>query len=112
MRKTMCNECRYTFALKEESIETECIDIDRKIERQFFKCPNCGHKYTILITDQPMRDMINQRRAIAIRIQNLEGKKQIVKIKKLEKEDESLKEQILERGQQLKAEYEKGSFTE
>lgn len=105
MRKVICNECRYTFALKEESIETECIDIDRKIERQFYKCPNCGHKYTILITDQPMRDMINQSRAIAIRIQKLAGKKKIVKIKKLEKEDESLKEQIWERWQELKKEF-------
>ena len=111
MRKTMCNECRYTFALKEESIETECIDIDRKIERQSFRCPNCGHKYTILITDQPMRDMINQRRAIAIRIQKLAGKKQIVKIKKLEKEDESLKEQIWERGQELKKEFDGRGMT-
>lgn len=122
MRKTMCNECRYTFALKEESIETECIDIDRKIERQFYKCPNCGHKYTILITDQPMRDMINQRRAIAIRIQKqrqeieiriqkLAEKKQIVKIKKLEKKDESLKEQIWERGQELKKEFDGRGMT-
>ena len=107
----MCKECRYTFALKEESIETECIDIDRKIERQFYKCPNCGHKYTILITDQPMRDMINQRQAIEIRIQKLAGKKQIVKIKKLEKEDESLKEQIWERGQELKKEFDGRGMT-
>ena len=68
-------------------------------------CPHCGHKYTILISDPQMRDMINQRRAIAIRIQKLAGKKQIVKIKKLEKEDESLKEQIWERGQELKKEF-------
>ena len=58
-----------------------------------------------MVSDQPMRDMINQRRAIAIRIQKLAGKKQIVKIKKLEKEDESLKEQIWERGQELKKEF-------
>ena len=87
MRKTICNECRYTFALKEESIETECIDIDRKIERQFLKCPNCGHKYTILITDQPMRDMINQRRAIQIRVaQLMNGKNRIRKYKELKKQ--------------------------
>lgn len=113
MRKTMCNECRYTFALKEESIETECIDIDRKIERQFFKCPNCGHKYTILITDQPMRDMINQRRAIQIRVaQLMNGKNKIRKYKDLKKQDDDLTYKIKKRGQQLKAEYEKGSFTE
>ena len=88
MRKTMCNECRHTFALKEESIETECIDFKRKIEKQFFRCVHCGHQYTVMVSDQPMRDMINQRRAIAIRIQKLAGKKQIVKIKKLKKEDE------------------------
>lgn len=105
MSEVICNECKNIFRIDEGSIETECIDIDRKIERQFLKCPNCGHKYTILITDQPMRDMINQRRAIAIRIQKLAGKKQIVKIKKLEKEDESLKEQIWERGQELKKEF-------
>lgn len=113
MRKVMCNECRYTFALKEESIETECIDIDRKIERRFFKCPRCGHKYTILITDQPTRDMINQRRAIRIRVaQLMNGKNQIRKYKDLKKQDDDLKYKIRKRGQQLKEEYEKGSCTE
>ena len=112
MREAICNECGNIFRIDEGSIETECIDFERKIEKQFFRCVYCGHQYPVMISDQPMRDMINQRRAIAIRIQALAGKKQIVKIKKLEKEDESLKEQILERGQQLKAEYEKGSFTE
>ena len=113
MRKVMCNECRYTFALKEESIETECIDIDRKIERQFLKCPNCGHKYTILITDQPMRDMINQRRAIQIRVaQLMKGKNQIQKYKDLKKQNDDLMYKIKKREQQLKTEYEKGSFTE
>ena len=113
MKKVMCNECRYTFALKEESIETECIDIDRKIERQFLKCPNCGHKYTILITDQPMRDMINQRRAIQIRVaQLMNGKNKIRKYKDLKKQNDDLMYKIKKRGQKLKEEYEKGSFTE
>lgn len=111
MSEVICNECKNTFRIDEGSIETECIDFKRKIEMQFFRCPNCGHKYTILITDQPMRDMINQRRAIAIRIQKLAGKKQIVKIKKLEKEDESLKEQIWERGQELKKEFDGRGMT-
>lgn len=110
MRKTMCNECRYTFALKKESIETECIDIDRKIERQFFKCPNCGHKYTILITDQPMRDMINQRAVIRERIGMLRSHG--FNGDELAEQDEELKNEIWERGQQLKEEYEKDSFTE
>lgn len=110
MRKTMCNECRYTFALKKESIETECIDIDRKIERQFLKCPNCGHKYTILITDQPMRDMINQRAVIRERIGMLRSHG--FNGDELAEQDEELKNEIWERGQQLKEEYEKDSFTE
>ena len=102
----MCNECRYTFAPKEGSIETECIDIDRKIERQFFKYPNCGHKYTILITDQPMRDMINQRRAIQKRVaQLMNGKNKIQKYKDLKKQDDDLTYKIKKRGQKLKEEY-------
>lgn len=110
MRKTMCNECRYTFALKEESIETECIDIDRKIERQFFQCPRCGHKYTILISDPQMRDMINQRAVIRDRIRIL--REHNFTGDELAEQDEDLKNEIWERGQQLKKEYEKGSFTE
>ena len=110
MRKIMCNECRYTFAMKEESIETECIDIDRKIERQFFKCPNCGHKYTILISDPQMRDMINQRTVIRERIGMLRSHG--FNGDELAEQDEELKNEIWERGQQLNAEYEKGSFTE
>ena len=110
MRKVMCNECRYTFALKEESIETECIDIDRKIERQFFKCPNCGHKYTILISDPQMRDMINQRTVIRERIGMLRSHG--FNGDELAEQDEELKNEIWERAQQLKAEYEKGGFTE
>ena len=103
MRKTMCNECRYTFALKEESIETECIDIDRKIERQFFKCPNCGHKYTILISDPQMRDMINQRAVIRDRIRIL--REHNFTGDELAEQDEDLKNEIWERAQQLKEEY-------
>lgn len=105
MSEVICNECKNIFRIDEGSIETECIDFKRKIEMQFFRCVHCGHQYPVMISDQPMRDMINQRRAIAIRIQKLAGKKQIVKIKKLEKEDESLKEQIWERGQELKKEF-------
>lgn len=103
MRKTMCNECRYTFALKEESIETECIDIDRKIERQFFKCPNCGHKYTILISDPQMRDMINQRAVIRERIGMLRSHR--FNGDELAEQDEDLKNEIWERGQELKKEF-------
>lgn len=110
MRKTMCNECRYTFALKEESIETECIDIDRKIERRFFKCPRCGHKYTILISDPQMRDMINQRAVIRERIGMLRSHG--FNGDELAEQDEDLKNEIWERAQQLKEEYEKGSLTE
>lgn len=110
MRKTMCNECRYTFALKEESIKTECIDIDRKIERQFFKCPRCGHEYTIIITDPQMRDMINQRAVIRERIGMLRSHG--FNGDELAEQDEDLKNEIWERGQELKKEYEKGSFTE
>ena len=113
MSEVICNECKNTFRIDEGSIETECIDIDRKIERQFLKCPNCGHKYTILITDQPMRDMINQRRAIQIRVaQLMNGKNQIRKYKDLKKQNDDLMYKIKKRGQQLKEEYEKGSFTE
>lgn len=103
MRKTMCNKCRYTFALKEESIETECIDIDRKIERQFFKCPNCGHKYTILISDPQMRDMINQRAVIRERIGMLRSHG--FNGDELAEQDEDLKNEIWERGQELKKEF-------
>lgn len=99
----MCNECRYTFALKEESIETECIDIDRKIERQFFKCPSCGHKYTILISDPQMRDMINQRAVIRERIGMLRSHG--FNGDELAEQDEDLKNEIWERGQQLKEEF-------
>lgn len=105
MSEVICNECKNIFRIDEGSIETECIDFERKIEKQFFRCVYCGHQYPVMVSDQTMRDMINQRRAIAIRIQKLAGKKQIVKIKKLEREDKSLKEQIWERGQELKKEF-------
>ena len=111
MSEVIYNECKNTFRIDEGSIETECIDFKRKIEMQFFRCVHCGRQYPVMISDQPMRDMINQRRAIAIRIQMLAGKKQIVKIKKLEKEDESLKEQIWERGQELKKEFDGRGMT-
>ena len=110
MRKVMCNECRYTFALKEKSIETECIDIDRKIERRFFKCPRCGHKYTILISDPQMRDMINQRTVIRERIGMLRSHG--FNGDELAEQDKDLAAQIFERAQELKKEYEKDSFTE
>lgn len=110
MSEAICNECKNTFRIDEGSIEIECIDIDRKIERQFYKCPNCGHKYTILITDQQMRDMINQRAVIRDRIRIL--REHNFTGDELAEQDEDLKNEIWERAQQLKEEYEKGSFTE
>ena len=42
----------------------------------------------------------------------MNGKNQIRKYKDLKKQDDDLMYKIKKRGQQLKAEYEKGSFTE
>lgn len=109
---TICNNCGKIFSITNDVIKTECVNAEKKIERRFFQCPRCGYKYTILITDQPMRDKINQRRAINIQIEKLAKKQQIGKMRKLAEQDEDLKNEIWERGQQLKAEYEKGSFTE
>ena len=103
MSEVICNECKNTFRIDEGSIETECIDIDRKIERQFLKCPNCGHKYTILISDTQMRDMINQRAVIRERIGMLRSHG--FNGDELAEQDEELKNEIWERGQQLKEEY-------
>ena len=113
MPETICNKCDKIFSLTSDVIKTECVDAEKKIERRFFQCPRCGHKYTILITDQTMRDMINQRRAIQIRVaQLMNGKNQIRKYKDLKKQDDDLMHKIKKRGQQLKEEHEKGSFTE
>lgn len=110
MPETICNKCNKIFALKSDVIKEECINTEKKIERRFFRCPRCGHKYTILISDPQMRDMINQRAVIRERIGMLRSHG--FNGDELAEQDEELKNEIWERGQQLKEEYEKGSFTE
>ena len=103
MSEAICNKCNKIFSLTNDIIKTECVNAEKKIERRFFQCPRCGHKYTILISDPQMRDMINQRAVIRERIGMLRSHG--FNGDELAEQDEDLKNEIWERAQQLKEEY-------
>lgn len=47
-----CDECNSTFVLDELKIEESTLKRAGKIEKvivQYFRCPDCGHKYIVVV---------------------------------------------------------------
>ena len=60
--KVVCDKCSEIIKIKE--IQSKIIDSEGMVKKQFFICPHCGEEYIIDITDQLLRNMIKNFKAL------------------------------------------------
>lgn len=60
-----CDKCGYEFLL-EKSLFGVIKSGDLAVE--YFSCPACGEKYHVFTADSEMRDLIEQRKAVQVKI--------------------------------------------
>jgi uncharacterized protein with PIN domain len=60
--KCVCNQCgnEIMIHLNEETIDQD--NNGKDVVEQFFVCPNCGQRYTVMILDEYMRTLIRMRK--------------------------------------------------
>lgn len=64
--KVKCNSCKRDFKI--ENVKTE--DMGNGVERTFFSCPFCGHKYTGFYTDESIRNLQKKIQKAVARLGN------------------------------------------
>lgn len=98
MSEIYCNECEQTFEtdIKEREIEKDIIE-------QFFSCPHCGQKYTIIITDKKMRRKIRKRQQIQEEYKRaVRNRASEFHLRMIQRRDEALKRELLEMSAEMK----------
>lgn len=58
-----CDECNHEFKLKPKIVKVEKIN-DEGVERHYFLCPKCNHRYIIMYQDQEYRDNLKEMEII------------------------------------------------
>ena len=84
--KAKCNTCEYVF-----TPEPQERDLSDEVKEIFFVCPRCGKEYRISVTDKLIRRMATRRRMIVRLIEIERLRKNGVKIKKLQDENDRIK---------------------
>ena len=98
MNEIYCDDCKQDFEpdMKEQEIEKGIVE-------QYFCCPHCGKKFTIIITDENMRRKIRKRQRIqkeykrAVRNRDSE-----FHLRMIQRRDEALKHELLEMSAETK----------
>lgn len=100
--------CKGVFYPEDIRRQEEEITTDKYVglKRSFFLCPHCGHKYTIDVSDLPMRLKIREYKSLVKKqrglLQSKAGEQRLrnnlVKLEKVSKE-------IVEKGNMLKEEW-------
>lgn len=63
--KLICDECRKEFALDEIKVEESTVKRAGKIRAvivQYFRCPECGHKYIVSVQDDDLKQLAKEYR--------------------------------------------------
>lgn len=96
-----CNKCGYSFDLE----DARCGTIEKgDLLVQYFCCPNCRKKYHAFTSDARMRALVEQRKAVQLKIKAAFAKKFPEKtIRKYEKELDQIKRQQKKLLPELKA---------
>lgn len=74
--RCVCNKCgcKILISVKEEIIDQG--NDGKDVVEQYFVCPDCGQRYTVMISDEYMRALIRAR------VRNKFDRKKTVKVKK------------------------------
>lgn len=79
MKKIKCNVCGVLFRADKIRIQKRTVDEDRGLDQSYFKCPECGEEYTILLTDPETRELIKagkraeaRERSLMLRVKYLD----------------------------------------
>ncbi len=100
-----CNKCGQQFTVDDSRLGSLR---DGDLEVQYFSCPACGAKYHILTTNSTMRDLIERRKAVQLKIKAAHAKRFKERtFKKYLREYEQIKKEQMEMFPVLKAQGEK-----
>jgi len=64
-----CDKCNKEFKLKQSRLKTKIVA--EGIERSYFKCPECKHKFIIMYKDKEIKENLKEMDNIKIQIQEL-----------------------------------------
>ena len=89
-----CNECGAQFVIDDSRIASIK---EGDLEVQYLACPSCGAKYLVFVSDSRMRELVQRRKAVQMKIKAAHAKrfkertfkkymKEYEKIKKTQKE--------------------------
>ncbi len=65
MYKLICDDCRKEFILDEIKVEESTVKRAGRINAvivQYFRCPECGHKYIVSVQDDELKEMSKEYR--------------------------------------------------
>ncbi|BCZ46935.1 hypothetical protein psyc5s11_30020 [Clostridium gelidum] len=57
-----CDECDHSFKLKPKILKTEIVG--ESVERSYFCCPKCTHKFIVMYQDQEFKNNLNEMEQI------------------------------------------------
>lgn len=60
MKRIICDKCGAKFSELNIKVKSVIVDKDKDVRKQYFKCPKCKEKYTVLITDPVIRKLISE----------------------------------------------------
>ncbi len=88
----VCNKCKRNIKLKPKHIKTVTIEDD--IERQYFKCPHCNAKYTIIYTNKESKENFEKLKMVYVKLADATISEEVVNY--LVSEEKRLKNRNLE----------------
>lgn len=100
----ICDACKAIMKTQRIKIKEWTIGTDEdgnKVKARTFECTNCGKRYLVALIDSGMQKKISRRRRIQESIKKANPKTRAL-IPKWMEEDEQLKQELLEREEELR----------
>lgn len=83
MRKNIiCDRCGHIFSSMDIKIKDRILDKEKDVREEYYKCPKCNTKYTILITDPEVRKLISSGNKDEAKAREIYLKEQYIKNEK------------------------------
>ncbi|BDR66732.1 hypothetical protein K144313037_p20060 (plasmid) [Clostridium tetani] len=72
-----CDKCNKDFKLKQSRLKTEIVA--EGIERTYFKCPKCKHKFIVMYKDKEIEENLKEMDSMKVQVQKLINEKKDTK---------------------------------